>query len=422
MEKTAEELAEEKAAVQTSAINGLLEKINIEMQKNFKERDADFAAKLTEQVREILPNVLKAYKEENPDFHLPGTEDTKQEFSISRAALAIANPTKVDQIGAGYEMECFQEMRKKFQSYVQKVTMDTGHVASPDALSGEHLVPEAHLDEFIDLLRAESVVFQSGARAMPNQFGTITIPVLLSGASATWDFENVTITPTDPTVGEHTMRPRRLTGAVRISNMLITNSRPTADEIVRHDLLEQFRVALDTGILTEDGIGPNPLGLLNATELFTGEGNAGAVDLTGGWTFAAAMEFLTDLANANALRGSLGWVMNPTDWSRAIQMPSGTTGVDVSRIVTQDGATTRLLGYPIRTTTILANGGTTGGEETVIFGDWSNVRVPFWRTLELAATNIGAATFLADQTVIRGILYADTSFDHLDGFSIGTTV
>jgi HK97 family phage major capsid protein len=185
--------------------------------------------------------------------------------------------------------------------------------------------------------------------------------------------------------------------------------------------MEQFRVAIDTGILTADGTGANPTGLLNASEAYTGEGNPGAVDLTSGWTFALAMEFLTDLANANALRGSLGWVMNPTDWSRAIQMPSGTSGVDVSRIVTQDGAMTRLLGYPIRTTTILANGGTTGGEETVIFGAWNNIRVPFWRTLELAATAIGASTFLADQTVIRGILYADTGFDHLDAFSIGTT-
>ena len=319
-------------------------------------------------------------------------------------------------------MECFKEMRKKYQEYVLKTTMNTGHTAAPDALAGENLVPEAHLNEFIDLLRADSVVFQSGARALPNQFGTITIPVLLSGASAVWDYENATIATSDPTIGEHTMRPRRLNAAVRLSNMLITNSRPTAEEIVRHDLLQQFRVALDEGIIKADGTGANPTGLLFATEQYTGEGNSGAVDLTGGWDFAAAMEFLTDLANANALRGSLGWIMNPTDWSRAIQMPSGTSGVDVSRIVTQDGAMTRLLGYPIRTTTILANGGTTGGEETVIFGDWSNIRVPFWRTLELASTSVGASTFLADQTVIRGILYADTSFDHLDGFSVGTTV
>lgn len=427
MEATAEELAEKTAKAQEKAIEGLLTKINEEMEKTWKDRDSDLAAKMTEQVRTILPAALKAYTEENPDFHLPGTEDSKEEFSIARAALAIANPTKIDQIGAGYEMECFKAMRVKFQEYVLKTTMDTGHIASPDALAGTHLVPEAHLDEFIDLLRDESVVFQSGARALPNQFGTITIPVLLSGASATWDYENATITPTDPTVGEHTMRPRRLTGAVRMSNMLITNSRPTAESIVRHDLMEQFRVALDTGILTEDGIGANPTGLLNATEAYTGEGDAGAVDMTnlsgssGGWTYSIAMEFIADLANANALRGSLGWVMNPTDWINAIQMPSGTTNVDVARIVTQDGATTRLLGYPIRTTTILAHSNATGGEETVIFGDWSNIRVPFWRTLELAATNIGASTFLADQTVIRGIIYADISYDHLDAFSIGST-
>ena len=115
--------------------------------------------------------------------------------------------------------------------------------------------------------------------------------------------------------------------------------------------------------------------------------------------------------------------MNPTDWSECIQMPSGTTNVDVARVVVQDGAQTRLLGYPIRLTTTLAHSGVASNvEETVIFGDWSQVRVPFWKTLELRATDVGGSTFLRDQTLVRGIMYADVSIDHLESFAIGSTI
>ena len=60
-------------------------------------------------------------------------------------------------------------------------------------------------------------------------------------------------------------------------------------------------------------------------------------------------------------------------------------------------------------------------QETVIFGDWSQVRVPFWKTLQLRSTDVGAGTFEKDQTMVRGIMYADISIDHLESFSIGTT-
>jgi HK97 family phage major capsid protein len=207
--------------------------------------------------------------------------------------------------------------------------------------------------------------------------------------------------------------------------MLIENSRPMAEQIVRDNLFEQFRIALDEAILKGSGSGANPTGLLNATPQMSGELDAGAVDLTGAgnpWTYAKAMEFITDLANVNALRGSLGWAMSPTDWSEALQMPAGTgTTTQLARVSPQAGLPSTLVGYPVAHTTTLAHSGASSAEETVIFGDWSQIRVPFWKTLELRATDVGASTFLSDQTLVRGIMYADISIDHLQSFSIGST-
>ncbi len=411
-------------------IKSLVEQVKQEFDKRWQERDNDAVDRLNKQIEEALPAAIKKMAEDNPNFSLPGSseKDTGKKFMMSAALAAIRFK---DRTLANFECEVMDDMRKKYGEQwmgIQKdaaVAPNTGYIASPDGLAGPHLVPEEHMNEIINLFYAESVAFQLGARGMPGAFGTISIPVLLSGAAATWDYENTEVNEVDPTFGEHTLRPRRLGAAVRMSNMLLTNSRPIAEGVVRDNLLEQFRVALDDAILSGSGSGADPTGILNATPQMSGELSAGSVDLTAygnPWTYALALEFIVDLANANALRGSLGWAMSPTDWSEAIQMPSGTTGVDVARIVTQDGAQTRLLGYPIRTTTQLTHSGAaSSGEETIIFGDWRQVRVPFWKTLELRATDVGGSTFLRDQTLVRGIMYADVSIDHLESFSIGST-
>jgi len=414
---------------QQDAVKGLLTTLNGEIAKRFDDRDTELAQKVSNMLDELVPKAIAQYAKENPNFSLPGVNEEKgQKFEFARAldAIRLKNPDL-----APYEFECFKNMEKQYggawlaaqtkDAAVSTKAGDTGYVASPDGLNGPHLVPEEHMNEIIDLFYAESVVFQSGARAMPNMFGTVTIPVLLSGASATWSYENTTIGETDPTFGEHTMRPRRLAGAVRVSNMLLSNSRPMAEGIIRDNLIEQFRTALDTAVLKGSGSGANPTGLLNASPLMSGELASGAVGIGAAWTYNEAMEFITDLMNVNALRGSLGWVMNPTDWSRAVQMTSGTSNVDVNRLVVSDGANTNLLGYPIRTTTLLAHTSYSGDEETVIFGDWRQIRVPFWKTMELRTTDVGASTFLKDQTLVRGIMYADVSIDHLESFTIGST-
>jgi len=420
------------SAEMQAAIDSIVERVNTEVTKQADQRDTDLIGRLNKELTDdLIPAAMKQYAAENPSFSLPGAGEEKgADFSYAAAIWGIRSG---DWSNAGYELECFKEMSKLYgdawsNAMSTKASIgNTGYVSSVDGLAGPTLVPEEHMNEIIDLFYASSVAFQLGARGMPGAFGTISIPVLLAGASATWSYENVAITPSNPQYGEHTMRPRRLGAAVPLSNMLITNSRPMAESIVRDNLFEQFRIALDSAIIKGSGSGANPTGLLNATAGFSGELDSGAVDLTNGnasgnpWTFAAAMEFLTDLMNVNAMRGSLGWAMNPTDWSNAIQMPSGTSGVDVTRIVTQDGATSRLLGYPLATTTTLAHTGLSGGEETVIFGDWSQIRVPFWKTLELRASDVAEDTFLKDQTLVRGIMYADVSVDHLESFSIGTT-
>jgi HK97 family phage major capsid protein len=406
---------------QEKAVQELLTSLIGEMDKKFDERDNDLAQKIENLVNDALPQLAKQYLAENPNFSLPGAGEEKgQEFSFVRAATAIREK-QPDY--APYEFECFRAMNEMYGDHVR--TRAPGATDTSGAL-GQFLVPEEHFNEIINLFYANSVSFGLGARSMPNQFGELKIPVLKSGVSAAWLAENTAVSLGELLYTEHTMRPKQLMAATVLSNVLMTNSRPTAESIIRDNFSNQFRIALDTAILKGSGSGAEPIGIINDTPVASGMPSQGAVDMTGSgnnWSYAKAMEFQTDLANADALQGSLGWAMSPTDFSNAVQMPSGTASVDVNRLVISQGTQTFLLGYPIGQTTILSHSGSpvSGPEVTVIFGDWSQVRVPFWKTLELRASDVAEDTFLKNQTVVRGVLYADTSFDHLESFSLGTT-
>jgi hypothetical protein len=176
-----------KSAEMQAAIDAIVERVNneIEIAKTADQRDCDLIEKLNKQLQDdLIPAAIKAHQDENPSFSLPGVNEEKQKFSFAKAIGAMRTGNWAD---AGFELECFKNMNAQYGdawSSVQKATGNTGYVASPDGLAGPHLVPEEHMNELIDLFYAESVAFQLGARAMPGAFGTVTIPVLLSGASA----------------------------------------------------------------------------------------------------------------------------------------------------------------------------------------------------------------------------------------------
>jgi HK97 family phage major capsid protein len=123
--------------------------------------------------------------------------------------------------------------------------------------AGGFTVPENYVAELIEFLRPASVVRRMGARQIPLNNGSATMPKLTSGAQAGYVGENQDIEVTEASFGQLKMSAKKLAALVPISNDLIRFSSPQADAIVRDDLIGAVAQAEDSNFLRSD---PSSLG------------------------------------------------------------------------------------------------------------------------------------------------------------------
>ena len=110
--------------------------------------------------------------------------------------------------------------------------------------AGGVLVPDEYAAELIDLLRAQSVVRNMGAMTMPMNSGSLTIPKLTGGTTANYIGENEKGGASEPSFGSIQMSAKKLKAIVPISNDLIRDSSPQADNVVRNDVVQVSTLVL----------------------------------------------------------------------------------------------------------------------------------------------------------------------------------
>lgn len=360
-----------------------------ELNKRADERDNTLAEQLTKQLEDkfndLQADIAKAY----PNYSLPGAEptgDPEKDFSIARACLAIG---RKDWSLAPLEKEIFDEMRQKDMS-----------VGTPAA--GGYVVPEQYIGEVIEYLYNNTVAFKLGAQRFSAGRGTpIHIPRLSAGATAYWiATEGTSITASDLTLAQMELTPKTLAAYVVLSNLLLENSTPVADQIVRSDLQNQLTVGLDTGILSGTGASGQPTGIQNTSGINTHDFSTATA------TYNGLVDFIHQLALDNALMGRLGWAMNPVVLNDIMTMTDA-TDQPLERRMLAEGPSSTLLGHPYEITNSLP---TTEG--SLIFGNWSEVFVPIWKGLELRASDTTGSAFQSDQFHVRAIMRADVGVRH----------
>lgn len=346
-------------------------------------------------------------------YSLPGSNEgkDKDKFSFSKAIYAI-NTGQWEH--AQFEKEIFDQMRKK------QMSTGTG--------SAGYLVPEQQMTQLIEMLRANTVVMQMGATVLSGLVGSpVSWPRQLTGATAYWVGENAAITPSVATVGQLTMTPKKVAALVKMSNELSLLSNPSAEAMVRRDIALALALAIDLAALRGSGNTNQPLGIANTPSINTFEiGNDGGVF---SWDHANGMEGVLD--DDNALRGNLGFVMNPKTKrllkrQKVAQFSGDTGGQYVVLPTISDTMLRDLLGYDFGTTTQipvnLTKGGSTGVCSEVYFANWSELLIGMWSGLEIAASNVAGdstgGAFSSDQLWIRAIQRMDLGLRHLESFCL----
>ena len=338
-------------------------------------------------------------------IEVPGLRDHDKDgskFSFARACLGLSTGDW-DRWGAGYERDVMREATRSAEKQGRVLS------SSVDG-SGGYLVPAQYTEELIELLRADAVVLALGARELSGLIGS---PVPLSkqtgGATGYWVAEGNSISASDQSFGEINLRPHSAAALTKLSNRLLAQTAnqgiKSAERIVREDLAKTLALLIDVAALTGTGAGEQPIGIANAT-------GVGTLSLNANPTIDHLIDMVKTVANANALRGSLGFVMHPRTWFKLLKLKDG----EGKHYLVPDASRPwmgTLLGYRAAQTTQLSIIlGSTTDESELIFGNFAEIFVATWGGLELEASRETSDAFEKRQTWIRIVQEVDIAVRH----------
>jgi len=367
----------------------------------------DFIAfgKPFEEFRGQVWRMLSDHQSKQPAVSAPAelglTRQEAQQVSIVRAVNAYQtnNWTK-----AGFERDCSRAVAERLGRdargfYVPLEVQRTMSVG--DASTGGYLVGDTHrADLFIEALRARSIGMQAGVRMLDGLVGNVNVPKHTGNATFYWLSEGEDVTTSDVTVGQISMRPRTVAGAVPMTRRLMMQSSPSVEQLVREDLMTGAALAIDRAIFEGDGV-KEPLGIFNHADI-----NTVAVATDGSPTWLEALDFEGEVETDNALAGSLNWVTTPTVKAN---MKGTSKDTGSGQFVCSENNIAN--GYPVLVSTQLAS-------NRLGFGDWSQIIVGMWGVLDVKPDE--AALAASGGLVLRVFQDADVGIRHAQAFAVGT--
>lgn len=287
---------------------------------------------------------------------------------------------------------------------------------------GGILIPPTFSTDIIELLRPASIVRRMNPTMVPMPTGTVRIPKITAGSTATYIGESVNIPTSTVTFGQVVLSYKKLTAMVPISNDLIRYATIGAPEsIVRDDIVRSIATRENQAFLRDPGGVNTPTGLLNQAAA------ANRIATTGTWV-ATLANCLIDLGaaqralmNNNIPMTRCGWLMSPNHYLQ-LSILTTATGQYVFRDELARGL---LWGYPYAISTHVP--GAAGAAE-LYFADFADVVVGDSMRLIVDSSMEASyfdgtqlqSSFSLDQTVVRAISEADLGLRRAESVAVIT--
>jgi HK97 family phage major capsid protein len=212
---------------------------------------------------------------------------------------------------AGFEREVSQEIALRMGKAPRGVFVPNDifqrDLTMGSSTAGGNLVGTQHLgNEFVDALRANMVLPGLGARFMTGLKGKIAIPALNAKTTVAFVAENNAPTEGAPTFRQITMEPRSVSGYVDMSRLLLQNSDPSVEGIIRNDLIRQIAAKIEE-VAIKGGGSNEPTGILGTT----GIGDV-ALGTTGDApTWDSIVKLVAEVEMDDAITGAMSFLTNP---------------------------------------------------------------------------------------------------------------
>ena len=130
------------------------------------------------------------------------------------------------------------------------------------------------------------------------------------------------------------------------------------------------------------------------------------------------------LADANALKGNVGFAMHPNVKRNLSKVRvGGSTTIDGQFVLNpaNDAQLANLLGYPFETTTQIPI--TINTDETEVYlANWADLLIGQWVGLSIMASQEAGTAFVTNQTWVRMVTDVDVQVRRPESFVLGTGV
>jgi HK97 family phage major capsid protein/HK97 family phage prohead protease len=347
-------------------------------------------------------------------------------FSFIRAINALsatgAEARKARE-AAAFEIECSNAVSEKMgkeargifvpnevqhRDLVVGTTTAGGHTVSTDLLASS----------FIDLLRNRMSVITAGARMMTGLSGNIAIPRMTGAAVAYWVAESGAPTESQQAFDQVTMSPKTVGAFTDISRKLLLQSSVDVEALVRSDLATVLGLEIDRAALNGSGASNQPTGIMGTAGIGSVVGGTNGAAPT--WAHIVALE--TAIASANADVGSMGYLTNAK-----VRGKLKTTYKDAgSGLSVWENGATPLNGYAATVSnqvpSNLTKGTADGVASAILFGNWADLMIGMWGSLDLMVdpythSTSGTVRVVALQDVDVAVRHAESFSAMLDALT-----
>jgi HK97 family phage major capsid protein len=283
-------------------------------------------------------------------------------YSVMNALRSLAGNHTVD---AGFEREVSQELAKERGKAATGLIIPFAALGKREftvsGTSSATVQTTVMANEFIDLLRTQSVLGAAGVRFMTGLVGDVAIPKMTAGATGYWVAESGTITGSQPTMGQVTGTPHTCGVLVDISRKLLAQSTPSAEMLVRDEIMERIIRTIQIAVFAGTGADGQPAAITNAT------GINDITVTTGTPTYAQLLDFIGAIMADNAMADNQKWIGTGEVWAKLASTATNGAGSPPAL----DAMTNKLIGRDFLTTEdVPAN--------SLWFGNWATVAIGIW--------------------------------------------
>ena len=334
-------------------------------------------------VLERMGSAQKPVNDKAADIGLTDAETRR--FSFVRAINALAHPTdRRAQEAARFEFEV-SDAAAKAMGKESRGLMVPAEVLRRDlnvgtATAGGNVVATDLLAaNFIDLLRNKAVVMGLGTQMLTGLQGNIAIPRQTGGATGYWVAESGSPTESQQAFDQVTMSPKTLGAFTDISRKLLLQSSIDIETFVRNDLATVLALEIDRAAIHGSGASNQPTGIVATSGIGSVAGGTNGAAPT--WANIVALE--TEVAQDNADLGSLSYLTNTKVRGKLKSTYTNSTYGEIP-VFGQDG---RMNGYNTAITnqvsSTLTKGTSSGVCSAIIFGNFADLIVGMWGSLDL---------------------------------------